>query len=136
MIVIDASVITKWFKPDEKSAEADIFLQEHSSGRELIFVPILSLYEVTSALRFSKLITRDEIEEAIEALFDVNLNYINPDEKFLVDTVRISLEANVSVYDASYVALARTLGCCLVTADQKLAEKIDAIVKVMRIESK
>ena len=131
MIVADASVITKWFKPDEKSPEADRFLDEHVAGRATIFVPILLLYELTNALYVSEKLTKEEIEKAISAFFDLRLTHLNPDKEFLSNVLQISDLAHISTYDASYVALAQMLKCPLVTADRKLYKNTHTFIEIV-----
>lgn len=126
-MVLDASVVIKWFKPDEKSDAADELLAAHAAGREEIVVPTLLLYEFTNALWYSKRLTANDIAAALDALNGVKLRYVSPDRELLVDAVRMSGATQLSTYDAAYVALARCLNCRLVTADQKLAQKAKSL---------
>jgi predicted nucleic acid-binding protein len=130
MSVVDASVITKWYKSEEKSSEADFILQEHVAGKETIFVPILLLYEVTNALMVSGKVSQQAINEAITALFDIQLQYVNPDEQFLKTAATISDKARITIYDASYVVLAQMFGCPLITADRKLHDRTQGMIDV------
>lgn len=131
MVVVDASVAVKWFKPDEKSPQADFFMEEHLAGRESIFVPVLFLYEVTNALWVSKRLMRSEIESALSLLNRARLTYLAPDEEMLRGSLLVSEELRLSIYDASYVALARRFGCKLVTADQKLFKSAKGTVNII-----
>ena len=120
MIVVDASVVVKWFKPDEKSPQADFFLEEHLAGRTMIAVPTLMLYEVANALWASRRLRREEIEQALCLIADAHLTYIAPDISLMRASLAISEKMTLSVYDASYVALAQQMRCSLATADKKL----------------
>ena len=131
MIVLDASIVTKWFKPDEKSPDADYFLHEHIAGRETIFVPVLLLYELTNALYVSKRLAKEEIDQAITALFDLRLTYVSPNKELLSDALGLSKSAHISIYDASYIALARALKCPFVTADKKLHKSTASFLDVI-----
>lgn len=51
MVVVDASVVIKWFIPENGTAEAGTILNDHLFRREDIFVPELLFYEVVKALR-------------------------------------------------------------------------------------
>lgn len=133
MIVLDASVVIKWFKPDETSDVAEQFLQEHLAGRESIFVPGLLVYEFTNALWYSNRLTVKEIEEALFLLDSTKLNYISPDSGLLVEALRVSAHTKLSIYDASYVALARRFNCRLYSADKKLYEKARALIEIVLI---
>ncbi len=133
MVVLDASVILKWLKPDERSEAAESFLEAHLAGREVIFVPVLLLYEVGNALRFSRVLTPDEIEQSLALLHAAHLTYVNPNLALLADTVRIATETGLSVYDGSYVALSRMLSCSLITADKKLYDRAKIIFPAIQL---
>lgn len=133
MIVIDASVVIKWFKPDEKSSQADFILEEHVAGRESIFAPTLLLYEFMNALFYSKNLNFSEISEAINALNKAKLNYVNPDLKILQDTLSISEKTRNSIYDSSYIALAKNFNCGLITSDKKLFQGAKSFVEAALI---
>lgn len=123
MVVLDASVVIKWFKPDEKSPAADQHLADHLAHRASIFVPTLLRYEIANALWYSRRLSKAEIGEAISALDALRLTYVNPDRDLLARALAISERLIVSVYDASYVALAEQLRCDFITADKKLRSK-------------
>ncbi|OGM91092.1 hypothetical protein A2755_00015 [Candidatus Wolfebacteria bacterium RIFCSPHIGHO2_01_FULL_48_22] len=131
MIILDASVIIKWFKPDEESAEANRLLAEHLAGRDTIFVPILLLYEFTNALVFSRRLTSGEITRAVTILLEMRLTYVTPDKELLEEAIGISIRSGLSLYDASYLALAAKFGCRLVTADRKLYQREKATGRIV-----
>lgn len=133
MIALDASVAIKWFKPDEKSSSAIFYLEEHEAGRNPIFAPTLIRYEIINALRYSKKLTKIDLEKIISLLSRVNLSYVAPDDYLLTSSLEISLTADVSLYDASYVALAQRLDCPLITADKKLFNKAKDFTEVILI---
>lgn len=131
MLVVDASVAVKWFKPDEKSSRADFFLEEHVAGREAIFVPTLFLYETTNALWVSRRVSRHEIEGALRLLADARLTYVTPDEALMTDALATSEATKLSLYDASYLALAHRMGCPLITADKKISREAKGTVEII-----
>lgn len=131
MLVVDASIAVKWFKPDEKSSRADFFLEEHVAGRENIFVPVLMLYEVANALWVSRRLSRSEIDGALRLLADARLTYIPPDESLLTSSLAISEKTKLSIYDASYLALAHRMGCPLATADKKIFREAKGTAEII-----
>lgn len=131
MIVLDASVITKWFKPDEKSPRADKFFDDHTAGRQTIAVPILLLYEITNALWNSRRLTIEEIIKALTALNQAHLSYTRPDNHLFAEALRLSQTTRISIYDASYLALALNLNCSLITADKKFYQKAKGAGKIV-----
>jgi predicted nucleic acid-binding protein len=118
MIVVDASVLANAVGDDEESGrQARELLREH---RELA-APDLVDVETTAVLRrrwLAGTITDERFEQAIEDLADIPL------ARF--PTLRLmrrafGLRANVTAYDACYVALAEALDWPLCTVDCQLA---------------
>jgi len=52
MVVVDSSVLVKWFVPEPDSTLAIALRQAHIDGRIRIAVPDLALLEVANALRY------------------------------------------------------------------------------------
>lgn len=127
MIVADASVVLKWFIPDEEGYEQAMHLKEqHILGKEPIVGPDLLLYEVANVLR----IKRKELNAAREAFFDfcsigVELRALGPLD--LDKAMGLSESHVISTYDASYVVLSQALRCRFVTADEKLLARLKGV---------
>lgn len=118
MIVVDASVLANAIGDDEGAGrQARELLRTH---RELA-APDLVDVETTAVLRrrwLSGTVNAERFEQAIEDLADIPL------ARFptlgLIHRV-FELRANVTAYDACYVALAEALDWPLCTADRRLA---------------
>ncbi len=117
MIVVDASVLANAIGDDAadgRKARAAL------AGNDLS-VPDLADVEVVSVLRrrwLAKTMTAKRFATAIGDLAAV------PADRYPVLPFMpraYELRANVSTYDAAYVALAEQLGCVLVTAGSRLA---------------
>jgi predicted nucleic acid-binding protein len=125
--VVDASVTFKWLIPD--AAEEDVpaakaLLVDHMEGRARIIIPSLLYYEVGNILLFGR--SRPPIEEALEALtdlFSIPLEVVPPALVSATATLRLASLRGLSYYDATYVALAETLDCPLITSDRRLAQR-------------
>lgn len=133
MVVVDASVVIKWFIPESGVAEAEAILNDHLFGREDIFVPELLFYEVVNALRYKKDIVEDAVNGFIAVLSGLELKRAGTDEQLLNTMFSIAKKYDISVYDAAYVALAEVFNCNLVTADVKLVQKVGQSVKIKLI---
>ena len=89
-------------------------------AQERVQVPHLADVEVASALRRAVAADRITAAEGWSALDTWRrLGVTRHAEPGLLDRVW-QLRANVTAYDATYVALAEALGCALVTADGRL----------------
>jgi predicted nucleic acid-binding protein len=117
MIVVDASVLANAIGDDGADGDrARAVLR----GQDLS-LPDLADVEVVSVLRrrwLAKTISARRFALAIEDLTELPADRY-PVRPFLRRSYE--LRANVSAYDATYVALAEALGCPLVTADHRLA---------------
>lgn len=118
MIVVDASVLANVVGDDEEAGrQARDLLRAH---RDLA-APDLVDVETTAVLRrrwLAGTITDERFEHAVEDLVDVPLARVPT--LGLVHRA-FELRANVTAYDACYVALAEALGWPLCTADRRLA---------------
>ena len=121
-VVLDASVALAWALPDEGTSTAEEILKK---GNAVFWVPSLWWYEVTNALlvavRRGRLKDHDRLE--IMELYgilpihtDVTLN-----EGIMSRVYTIANEYKLSVYDASYLELARRKRVKLATLDEKLS---------------
>jgi len=123
MIVLDASVVLKWVLRDEAGASAAlVWRHRHLEGMERVAVPTLMFYEVANAMVFSGRLTAEQADES----WDV-------ESGSMLRAMELARTAGTSVYDACYVALAEALGCDFVTADTKLARKLEAVPLECRV---
>jgi len=81
------------------------------------------LYDTLNVLRYAGLYGEDELVEVARALSEYGFDVWVPSGKLHEETARISLRYDVTVYDASYVAIAMHLGAPLYTADIELVKK-------------
>ena len=117
MIVVDASVLANVVGDD--GADGDR-ARAAVAGQD-VSVPDLADVEVVSVLRrrwLAKTMTARRFAAAIDDLGMLPADRY-PASPFMPRAYE--LRANVSAYDATYVALAEHLDCSLVTADARLA---------------
>ena len=119
MIVIDASVLANVVADDGKDGDA---ARAYVRGAGELMAPDLVDVETVSVLRrlwLAKDLSARRFRAAIEDL------EVLPVERYPTLPLMArayELRANVTVYDAAYVALAEVLACPLVTADERLAK--------------
>jgi predicted nucleic acid-binding protein len=118
LIVVDASVLANVVADDGPTgiaARARLAIAEHGS------VPDLADVETVSVLRkrwIAGTLTGLRFRQAIDDLLALPLTRY-PTGPLM--SRAYELRANVTAYDASYVAVAEALGCVLVTGDGRLA---------------
>lgn len=132
-VVLDASVVLKWYLKENGSVAAEVWRKKHSSGKVRIYAPTLLCFEVVNALGTKKISTKVTLAH-IEAFLALDISFCDPsvlDTKYWVTLIK---EMGISGYDASYIALAKQLSCSFVTADQKLFEKIKSLKFIKLLE--
>jgi len=131
-VVIDASVILKWYLADEEYGEKALSLLYKYISKELdILSPSLLEYEVINGLLIAQKrgrIKEEKILTAIEGFVDLEINLKNLSH-FYPMILHYCKAYNRSVYDASYLALAEAEGISLITADEGLYNAIKKDLK-------
>ncbi len=118
MIVVDTNIISYLFLTGEYSEQAEkILLKDENWAAPLLwrseFRNVLARY-----IR-KKILPLDDAKEIMEsASLLMEANEYDVDSAQVLDLVNSS---NLSAYDCEFIALAKDLGCKLVTADQKIA---------------
>lgn len=130
-VVIDTSVVLKWFHPDEDGASAAIeLLREHERDETVLVAPADLPIEVINVLTYRGA-GIDEAEHAVRLLTDLGLLIAPVDESLLVDAARIANTEKIALYDAAFVALAARLDAELVTADRRQAATTSCRVRLI-----
>lgn len=126
MVVIDASVVYKWFAKEEEDRGLAInILKKHLEKTQIIIVPELVCYEIANAWVTKGSLTEDEIKDNIKALQKYSLKIIPIDFNLINQIVNFSKKHSVTFYDATYAVLAKKNACDLITADEKFIDKIN-----------
>lgn len=125
-IILDSSVVAKWFFPDEEESELALKIKEDFINKEVsISVPILIFYEINNLLKTaikSLRIGRGKAMSAYQGFLE--LDFIIYSSKDLMEkALEKAVNLDISSYDASYVVLAEYLKASFFTADKKLLEK-------------
>jgi predicted nucleic acid-binding protein len=133
--VVDASLAVKWFIPEEHSDRAMSILARFRNRSLDLTAPDHILIEVGSALwKRSTLKSEISESEATESLTDflaLGLK-LRPTPPLVGPAMRLAAQERHSIYDMVYVALARQLGCELITADRTLKNKLGSKFSFIR----
>jgi predicted nucleic acid-binding protein len=114
--VADASVIAAWCFGEPRADEARAVLRDAD-----LHAPLLLAYELTNIARKKAVAYPAKTEDLMNALktaLAIPIHWAEVDHPVVF---RLSVNAGITSYDASYLYLARKLGAALVTFDEKLA---------------
>ena len=126
-VVVDASVALKWYLDDEElGAKALTVLTHYVSGDINMIAPSLLEYEVINGLKIAQKrgrINKNTIQSAVEGFFNLEIKVYNA-SYFSDEALDIMNSSEISLYDASYLALAENEKSHFVTADKVLYNKV------------
>ncbi|RLG74500.1 MAG: PIN domain nuclease [Thermoprotei archaeon] len=128
-IVLDASIIVKWFLKELYSEEAIRIRNDYVQRKISIAIPSLLIYEVLNALKYSGVYSEEELKEICSALNKYGFEIHDLEEDLKDKAITITYKYNVTVYDASYIALAMKLKTVLYTADNELLERFPKVAR-------
>jgi len=123
LAVIDANIALSWVLSDEPSSKAILrLLDDFIAEKVRLIAPSLWEYEVHNVLRVS--IARDRINEqqaqrASQSLLKLRIE-LYEFRPLLIDAWNLALAYNLSIYDASYLALANQQRCEFYSSDRQL----------------
>ncbi len=123
-LVVDASVVTKWFVEELDSDNANLLKKAQETSQMQLTAPDLLVYEVTNALGYHPKMTVDDVVQSTRRLLELELDLVPPSAELAAETARTAKRHAISAYDASYVALADMIGSNCVTSDGKLYKKM------------
>lgn len=128
-LVVDSSVIVKWLHQEEEQFlnQADQIIQDAQHGSVILLAPELAKYEVGNALLLSKKITADQAKISLGTLYSLPIQFIAQSENAANETYRMAQQANITYYDASFIALAKQENATLVTDNSKHQGKTQEI---------
>ncbi len=130
IVVLDASVIIKWFLKEENSESALQFKEDFLNGKTNIIIPDLALYEICNVLRFKPHLGQEAIKNILPSLFNLGIEIITPSSKLLTESLHLSFATGLSIYDCVYLALANELEARLITADKHILTQAEPLCKI------
>lgn len=121
-IVLDASVVIKWFKDeDEEYVNPALDIQEKKlSGEVEIIIPDLLILEVLNAFLTKPGFTREDITAIKESIIKMNMKVVCPGSKILEETIIIAKKNSLTFYDALYIAITDENDAILYTEDTEI----------------
>lgn len=127
-VVLDTSVVIKWFRQGEVLAGQALALRDaYLDGQIVVSVPSLLAYELANVLRYKGDLTTDRLQDAVQSLFDMGLEWVLPSSTVMRRAVEMARAYETTVCDATFAALAESLNAAFVTADERLVRRMEAL---------
>jgi len=122
-IVLDSSVVVKWFSKETKSDEALKIIDSYIQGTAELIISEILICEVGNALRYKPDYDTTKWKIALTQLFNLSMNVIHLNENLTNRTGEIAYETKITFYDALPVALAENKKTVCITADEETQYK-------------
>lgn len=119
-IVVDASVVAKWYIPERDHEQARTLRDDYLDGRHDLLAPSLLPFEVINALKFSGHYEGDRLIEASNTLPEYGIELVP--YRSAGPIAKTAVDVDITLYDASYLALAHANETTLYTADSGLVD--------------
>ena len=120
--VVDASVVVKWFLPEEHAAAARGLLADGNTltAPDLVYAEVANVYWKHWR---RGLVSTDEVSALLTDLCALPVRPVSS-RSLIVPATELACLHERTVYDALYLALAEQLDCIMVTADQRLVNAL------------
>ncbi len=124
VVVLDASVVVKWFVKEKHSEKALEIRKSYLARKINVACPQILPFEVLNALRFNPEFGEEQLKIASDALQKYQLRLYPILGEMAHMCIRNALNFGISIYDASYISLAEYLDSRLYSADEELLDRV------------
>lgn len=132
IVVVDASVVLKWYLPDEKYSQKALRLLDNYIADELdLLAPSLLEYEVMNGLLIAQKrgrVAEEKILTAIDGFVTLEIK-LKTLSSYYRKVIHYCNAYNTSVYDASYLTVAEEHSVSMITADERLYNMVKKNLK-------
>lgn len=129
-IVLDASVLVKWYSEEKDSDIAHELLFLLRDKKIEVFLPELAKYELGNALIKGKQLSYALVKEAVESFYALPLNFIKETKESAEESYRLAQQLKITYYDACYLAISKQLRATLITENPKHQKKKGLGIKI------
>lgn len=137
LAVLDTSVVIKWFHHRaEEATEAALALRgAYLNGLVEVAVPDLSIYEFANALKSKAGLTAADTAQMVVSLWALGFSVVPVMPDRSTAAVELAYRHDLTIYDATFLALAQELSASFITADRALYEKVADLDGVVLLSS-
>ena len=122
-VILDTSIVIKWYTEEEGTAEAVSLLTKYKTGNLNIVIPSILPIELANALYFGLGYRQQKHDGALKVFFNLNISVIPLSDKIIRSASRLMEKFSIAIYDAIFLYLAEEKRITLITADQKHHQK-------------
>jgi predicted nucleic acid-binding protein len=122
--VLDASVVLGWLLREPLPAPLERLLDDHVTGRVPAAAPELLRYEVANVLVRGAGLDATAARSGYDRFLALEVQTFALGDDEYRTALDLALARGITVYDASYVSLARALGVRFATTDRRLAQRL------------
>lgn len=134
--VIDASVVVKWYKAEEKGGtEAHVLRSRFYDKRMQLHAPELLFIEVGNALRSNPQSTETLVGANLRDLAETGFTIHKLAPDLLQRMNALSWKYRLTMYDALYLAVAEQTGAPLITADEQMLKQLQGHTLALPLSS-
>ncbi|GAH20621.1 unnamed protein product [marine sediment metagenome] len=127
IVVLDTSVIIKWYRQEEILAKKALALREsYLLGRIAVCQPSLAACELANVLRYKSELSTRAVREAMDSFFNMGFDFVSSTRNLIDRAVPLARENDVTVYDALFAAVAESKNGYMITADRKLHDRLSS----------
>ena len=129
-LVIDSSVVVKWFLPEPIATEARVIRAAAQAGTLSLLAPDLIYAELGNIVwkrHTMQGLPADDARRIVDAVRTLPLATTSAAD-LLDDAYRLAVAHRRTVYDALYLALGLREGCSFVTADERLVNGVATVL--------
>jgi predicted nucleic acid-binding protein len=132
IIVLDSSVLIKWFKQEEGTEKALQIREAYINEKIEVAIPDLVFYELSNVLRYEESINKQQVQKAVQSLREMEFQVIAPFEEYTDEMIEESIQKDITVYDSAFYTLSKLLEAEMITSDQELDSKTPDNVKLLQ----
>lgn len=122
-VVVDTSTVVKWYIPETHHESARALRDDYLDGAHDLFAPALMPFEAVNALKYSGEYDGDRLGEAAASLAEYGIRLVP--FHAVGPLAEIATEADITAYDAAYVALGVAREATVYTADGNLLDDLE-----------
>jgi len=118
-VVLDTSVVVKWFAEEDGSDRAVALLDKIAQGTLVLVEPVILPIELGNALHFTHKFEASKIRYCLDRITNMGIFYRQNDFQVMFETSELVANHSLTYYDALFMGVAMVNGCRLITADRK-----------------